>query len=179
MDSSHQMIDLAVYKVNSPTISSMPVLHTILNARLLCFFYPLDMKMLINKNLQTCFLLSGKASISVPSVTQTRDPAESLAWKQTSARKLFASRELYEPSNLPLLHSEGITGSFRRPALSLRRRHDHYRSCLWRFRPQPHVNTTGAVKLFTCRSHVVLNSLCQSFLTRLCVSGPSVNTADK
>lgn len=134
------------------------------------------MKMLINKNLQTCFLPSGKASISVPSVTQTRDHRV-LHETRPQPGSFFASRELYEPSHLPVLHSEGISGSFRRPVPSLRRRHDHYRSCLWR--SQPYVNTTGTVNLFTCRSHVILNSLCQSFLTRLCASGPSVNTADK
>lgn len=61
---------------------------------------------------KTCpcrFLLNCKVSVSVPPLTQTRDPAQSIARNQSSARKLFlffvASRDLDEPSGLSLIHT--------------------------------------------------------------------------
>lgn len=71
--------------------------------------------MFMNKNLQTCFLLSGKAPISAPSVTQNRDPAESRMKPELTQEASCIER----PSSLLLLHSEGISGSFTRPAPSL------------------------------------------------------------
>lgn len=131
--------------------------------------------MLINKNLQTCFLLSGKATVSVPSVTQTRDPAESLAWNQTSARKLFASRDLEACAasrwtHLRLLRAP-CTGTVTptRPQQVLLVKAKASASC-------SHYRT---VNLFTCSFRFGISSLCQSFLTRLCVSSQSVSTADK
>lgn len=147
------------------------------------------MKTLTNKNLQTCFLLGSEASTSVQLVTQSRDPAESLAWNQTStscsgwylrALLSLAPSQWRHPSSirLPAPPRSSHDGAHSHPSL---------RSVLWVMFIYTlvckglGVNTTGTGtgNLFTHRSHALLNSLCRSFRAMLCVSVLSVNASDK